>query len=642
MLRFAMGIAFIPIGLVGIGVRADEPGGSLDLDDTTRSRCLEILRAGLDSDEFWPAMHAAEALSLVGLGDEVREALLPRLPEEADAQRRCGLARELTRAGDLAFVRVLLEILASPDPHGHVHACESLFKVRQVGDGRLLRSALARADQPRLRLMAAAALARWGSPDAFEVLRESVLDPEGETARVAAWILARVGDDSDLPALRDGAERFEDPLTRAYFQHALAALGDGDGALCLLRNLAHPDPSVRVYAAEFAPEARIVEARAPLRDLLDDPVLDVRIRAAQALLQLARPAPPDPSEVVVRDVFPATTANPRYSEGSVLVRRDGGLLHAITEFQDDESDFAAARIVGVESTDGGRSWSAPRVLQENTGRQNVMSATLLRLRDPAGFEGPIGLFYLVKNSPAELKVFLRVSEDEGVTFGEPFCVTADPGYHVLNNDRVTVLSTGRLVVPVASTGDVVAENRFVAACYLSDDGGRTWRRGRGEVAYPRRGAMEPEVIERDDGRLLMHIRSQLGHIAVSKSSDGGETWTEAVSWTVEGPESPATLRRIPSTGDWLLIWNDAYREGEDHGGKRTPLTAAISHDEGRTWSHRRDIEADPNHTYAYTSLAFHEGRALLTCYVRDEATGRISSRFRSIPIAWFYQAAGTK
>ncbi|MGE3822361.1 MAG: sialidase family protein, partial [Isosphaeraceae bacterium] len=195
-----------------------------------------------------------------------------------------------------------------------------------------------------------------------------------------------------------------------------------------------------------------------------------------------------------------------------------------------------------------------------------------------------------------------------------------------------------LVVPVASTGDDFKENRFTAWCYLSDDEGQTWRRSRTGVPYARRGAMEPEVVELSGGTLLMHFRTQLGHIAVSRSFDGGETWTEGASWGVRSPEAPATLRRIPSTGDLLLIWNDTYREGEGHGGKRTPLTAAISTDEGRTWSHRRDIETSEKHTYAYTSVLFDRGRALLSYYVRDESNGEISTRFRSIPIGWFYDA----
>jgi sialidase-1 len=583
-------------------------------------------------------MHAAEALTVAGFGDEVRPVLTRRLANETDDQRRCGLARELARSGSLRHGQVLLDILASENPHGHVHACESLFKIGQIGDGRLLRAALRQADNPRKSLMAAAALARWGSPEALRHLRTFVGQEDGERARLAAWALARTGDRSDGPSLRDGVQRFSDPVTRAYFQHALAALGDDAGREALVRNLASPDPAIRIAACEFAVDARPLAEQVRFAALLDDEVLDVRVRAAQALLQLALPVPLPRDQMLVRDVYPASQQNPRYSEGSVCVLSDGRLLYATTEFVGSGSDFAAARIVAAESLDQGQTWGAPRVLQENIGQKNVMSATLRRLSSSQAFDSPLGLFYLVKNSFQDLQVFLRISTDDGSRFSEPIAVTNVPGYHVLNNDRITVLSTGRIVVPVASTEDVQKVNHFVASCFLSDDGGRTWKRSQSLVDYSRRGAMEPEVIERADGTLLMHLRTQEGHIAISESSNGGDTWTKAKPWDRRAPEAPATLRVIPSTGDWLLIWNDTFTPGAGHGGKRTPLTAAVSTDGGRNWPFRRDLETDPDFTYAYTSVVFHQGRALLTYYVADEKTGWISSRFRSVPISWFYQS----
>ena len=62
-------------------------------------------------------------------------------------------------------------------------------------------------------------------------------------------------------------------------------------------------------------------------------------------------------------------------------------------------------------------------MPENTGKQNVMSVTLRRLGDPLAKGTPIGLFYLVKNGPDDLRVHLRVSHDEAATFGQPVVVT---------------------------------------------------------------------------------------------------------------------------------------------------------------------------------------------------------------------------
>lgn len=641
--RSTRAFVFFSLFLVLPAARGQEGAQPISLIEDDRQRCLAILREGLASPDFWPAAHAAEGLSAGGLGAEVLEALADKLQAEGDPQRRCGLAREMIRAGDLSQTRVLLDVLASNDKRGHAHACESLFKVNQIGDGELLRKAMLMTEEGAspTTVMAAAALARWGSPAAFSHLRASLNRDDESIARTAAWVLARVGDSRDVPALKTAAAKFQTPLTRAYFDNARAALGDGEAKEALLENLNNGDPAIRAQAAEFAPLVGLteLEAKNHLVRMLLDPDLDVRVRVAAALLEMAQPRPEakadDGGEFAV-DVFPATEANPRYSEGSVIVLRDGRLLYATTEFSESSSDFAKARVIAVESADDGRTWSEPRVLQENIGQTNVMSVTLKRLDPKAVFDGPIGFFYLVKNSPTDLHAYLRISNDEGATFGDPIQVTTKPGYHVLNNDRITVLPSGRIIAPVSSTPNVEKGGHFVCSCFLSDDGGKTWRRSKNTVDYGKRGAMEPEVIELRDGRLLMHIRTQLGHIAVSESNDGGETWSEAKSWGVAAPEAPSTVRRIPSTGDLLLVWNPSVREGEGHNGPRTPLAGAVSSDEGKTWSDPVILEPDLQKTYAYTSLIFHHGRALTTYYVAPLTWNPLSSRFRSTPIEKFY------
>jgi sialidase-1 len=302
------------------------------------------------------------------------------------------------------------------------------------------------------------------------------------------------------------------------------------------------------------------------------------------------------------------------------------------------ADHAAAHIVAKTSTDAGRTWSRPRMLQENTGQQNVMSVTLRRLL-PGRSDGPLGMFYLVKNGPTDLQVHLRVSADETASFGDPIRVTTAPGYHVMNNDRVSVLASGRLLCPVAWTDDVAKSgSHFVSFCYLSDDGGHSWRRSADHVDQPRRGAMEPEVVELSANRLLMIVRTQLGYIATSLSTDGGDHWSAPDRLPVTAPESPATVRRIPATGDLLLIWNNTFSANAGHGGKRTPLTTAISADEGLTWRNTKNLEDKSDEEYAYTSVTFYRDQLLLSYYVADAKTGRISSRYRSIPVAWLYQA----
>ena len=255
-----------------------------------RARCLGILRKGMRSDEFWPSIHAAEGLTLAGHGAEVRAFLEPKLKTETDDQRRCGIARELVRAGDRAKTAVMLEILAKKDAYGHVHAAESLYKVGGIGDGKLLRAAMSQTENASLQLMAAAALGRAGDKAAMRLLRARLTDPDPKVSRIAAWIIGRIGDASDIPQLRRSVAGTQDSFVRCYFEHALAALGDEQGRRALLSNLRSDDPRIRTYAATFAGDARMAEAADGLIPLLDDAHLDARLRAAQSLLVLARPA----------------------------------------------------------------------------------------------------------------------------------------------------------------------------------------------------------------------------------------------------------------------------------------------------------------------------------------------------------------
>lgn len=603
---------------------------SISLDETTRQRCLDILRSGMRSDEFWPSIHAAEGLTLAGHGDEVIDYLSDKLPAETDAQHRCGIARELVRAGDKARANVMLDILAGDDPYGHIHAAESLYKVIEIGDGTALRKAFATTDKLPLKLMAAAALGRCGNPDAMQFLRESLNSKDPEVLRIAVWILGRIGNASDVPMIKAQLPRCDEALLKAYVQHSLAALGDAEGLTALATNLHDQDPAVRTYAATFAGDAWASGVADSLTQLLDDENADTTYRAAQSLLVLSG-AVPEPADADISTVvYQATPQHPRYTEGSIVALNDGSLLFAVTEFHGSDSDFAKAHIVGRQSTDGGRTWTKSRLLQANTGGMNVMSVTLRRLAD-----GSIAMFYLQKNSHSELTPYLRLSTDEAATFGDPIKVSSISGYHVVNNDRVTILSTGRLLMPAASSPDVETDNHFQSHCFLSDDGGQTWRDGQGKVDADKRGAMEPEVVELKDGRIMMLVRTQLGYPGKAYSDDGGDTWGPMMSLGVQGPEAPATVRRIPSTGDLLLIWNNTYTAGAGHGGARTPLTAAISHDEGETWEIVDNLESDSSRTFSYISLTLVRDRAVMSYWDQDKAG--YSCRFRSLPVGWFYR-----
>ena len=338
---------------------------------------------------------------------------------------------------------------------------------------------------------------------------------------------------------------------------------------------------------------------------------------------------------------------PRNSEGSIVELKDGAagasvpdrretLLLAWTRFYGGSGDAASANIAAMTSKDGGRTWSKPYVIQENTGKQNVMSVSLLRLKS-----GKIGMYYLEKNAGDDLRVFQRCSSDEAKTWSAPREVTLQKGYHVMNNDRVVQLSTGRIICPVSYGVDISKSPWcLIAFCLYSDDEGKTWHKSTPNLTAPMAGAMEPGVVELANGDLLMIIRTQMGTIYESTSKNKGMTWSQPMPTTIKSPSAPATIKRIPASRDLLIVWNNNYQADHPGFGKRTPLTAAISTDNGKTWEHVKNIETEPDHSYAYTSLLFVKKNVLLTYY--DEIPGGLgwSLRFRSIPLKWFYEPNG--
>lgn len=343
--------------------------------------------------------------------------------------------------------------------------------------------------------------------------------------------------------------------------------------------------------------------------------------------------PPNASlkNAAILHLLPPGPGNPRNTEGSFVTLRDGRVMYAYTRFTGGTGDHDSAAIVARFSSDRGKTWTSDDVpVVEREGVMNVMSVSLLRLKD-----GRIGLFYLRKNSISDCLPCMRYSRDEGKTWSSPaICMPAE-GYYVLNNDRAVQLRSGRLVLPVAFHPAAGGEfgSRGMAMAFLSDDGGATWRSSKTRLdpsSQDRAGFQEPGVIQMKDGRLMMFIRTQLGSQYLSFSSDGGDTWTEARPSDISSPLSPASIERIPSTGDLLMVWNDhsavdeSFKASSTTGGKRTPLTVAVSRDEGRTWINKSNLLDDPQGWYCYTAIHFAGPNVILAFVAGGEGLPRLS------------------
>ncbi len=277
-------------------------------DDSTRAQpqpvdaqliaeCMTILRGGLAAEEFWPAMHAAEALTYAGAGSEVVAALKSRLPNEQDDQRRCGLVRELYRAGDHNHLQILFDILSNPSSKGRTHAAESLYKIGQTADGKLLREAMNQSESIPLQIMAAAALVKADDPDAIGLIRRQLRSSDATTRNLSAWVIGRHGDKGDAEPItialqKETSATPSDEMSVTFLAVSLASLGNSEGRVALVKQLNSSNPTAKAMAAEFAGLSRTTEALEKLKELLKDPALDVRIRSAQSILALSKAASP--------------------------------------------------------------------------------------------------------------------------------------------------------------------------------------------------------------------------------------------------------------------------------------------------------------------------------------------------------------
>lgn len=344
--------------------------------------------------------------------------------------------------------------------------------------------------------------------------------------------------------------------------------------------------------------------------------------------------------------------NPRNSEGAFVTLADGRVMYAYTRFYgSSEGDDGRATIAARYSADGGRTWSSKdRLLVRNEGRMNVMSVSLLRLQD-----GRIALFYLCKNGITDNLPYMRISADEGESWGNPVRCIGSSGYYVVNNDRVVQLRSGRLIMPAAyhrtrsTDGTPRSEEhdpRALTIYFHSDDVGRTWHESNDCCSLPIRsesGLQEPGVVELKRGRLYGWARTDTGYQWELRSRDRGDTWTQPQRSRFKSPCSPLSIKRIAATGDLLAVWNDHSNRwklattGADKARRRTPLVLATSADEGRTWRNAKLIETARNRGFCYTAIHGVDDSVLLAYSCGYGSNwGLPDSCIRRVTLDWIY------
>jgi hypothetical protein len=337
-----------------------------------------------------------------------------------------------------------------------------------------------------------------------------------------------------------------------------------------------------------------------------------------------------PGKVVME--LPPSDGNPRNSEGAFINLKDGRLMFVYSRFDaDSNEDYAPSCIAARTSTDGGTTWDdRDQVLFKradfDTSKekcQNIMSVSLLRMKD-----GALGLFFGLRYSFMNARLHLFRSYDEGESFDRGLLCIPGPGYYVTNNDRVIRTSSGRILIP-CNFHRMKGED-FSSDCYkdyfdyrgigcftVSNDDGHTWREAK-DCCFPtttatNAGLQETGLVQLQSGILWAFFRTDLGCQYTSFSMDDGETWTTPQPSSFTSPCSPMSVKRAPG-GALLSVWNPipAYqtRGLNSYNFARTPMVAAVSHDNGKSWSQPLTIEDAPG-GYCYTAIHFEQEHVLL-------------------------------
>ena len=156
------------------------------------------------------------------------------------------------------------------------------------------------------------------------------------------------------------------------------------------------------------------------------------------------------------------------------------------------------------------------------------------------------------------------------------------------------LSDGTWLAP----NSVWADGRWNVLVGRSTDEGLTWQRGEpvplDHSKFPGLGVIQPALWESGPGHVHMLLRGTSGFVCRSDSRDGGRTWSPVAATDLRHSNTGMDLAKLED-GTLALVFNPCAAPA------RSPLTLALSSDNGRTWPRRLDLETGPGE-FSYPAI----------------------------------------
>lgn len=307
---------------------------------------------------------------------------------------------------------------------------------------------------------------------------------------------------------------------------------------------------------------------------------------------------------------------------------------------------------------GGTAWSEALKLSDDPTRSE---------QNPVLFPAPDGRLWLLWTAQINGRqdtsiVRYRISEDDGATWGPIDTLIDEPGTFI--RQPIVVRDDGAWLLPVflcrTTPGVAWVGDDDLAAVKISEDQGKTWR----HVDVPDSlGAVHMNIVPLGGTRLAAFFRSRWAdHVRVTRSDDGGETWTPVENLVPPNNNSSIQVTRLadgrlamvhnwssklnaterrtslydeiedPEAGETKAIVPEDVRPTAFWGAPRAPMTLSLSSDDGRTWTARHDLEEGDGYCLSNNSREA-KNRELSYPSIIQASDGRIH-----VAYTWFRKA----
>ena len=309
-----------------------------------------------------------------------------------------------------------------------------------------------------------------------------------------------------------------------------------------------------------------------------------------------------------------------YRIPAIVRAKNGDLLAFAEARKNSRADHGDVDIVMKRSADGGKTWGAMRLVQDEWADPTakvwignpVPIVDLLDKQHP----GRIWLAFTRSNE----RMFVTSSDDNGKTWAERREITQEAG----NKDWIWYAAgpvhgiqlqrgshAGRIIIPSDHRIGDREKASWGSHLVYSDDHGATWKLGAADTHKFDEGVHPNEcvAVELVDGRVYVNARDQNGSDpatrTVAYSSDGGETFDARFvpEPQISTPVVQNSLIRF-SAKDQGDARNLLVYSGPGDPKARRDLTILTSEDEGKTWQRQSLIQGHA----AYSDLVKLDGK----------------------------------